>query len=50
MDGLIHISKIPAEMQLKAGDEVGCFVESVDAENRRMSLGLVLGKKPVGYK
>ena len=50
VDGLIHISKIPAEMQFKAGDEVECFVESVDMENRRMSLGLVLGKKPVGYK
>jgi ribosomal protein S1 len=50
VDGLIHISKIPAEMQFKTGDEVECFVESVDMENRRMSLGLVLGKKPVGYK
>jgi predicted RNA-binding protein with RPS1 domain len=50
VDGLIHISKIPAEMIFKAGDEVDCFVESVDMENRRMSLGVVLGKKPVGYK
>jgi len=50
IEGLIHISKIPVEKSLKAGDKVDCYVESIDKEGRRMSLGLVLKKKPVGYK
>lgn len=50
IEGLIHISKIPAEKILKAGDKVDCYVESIDEEGRRMSLGLVLKEKPVGYK
>ena len=50
IEALIHISKIPAEKTLKAGDKVDCFVESIDKEARRMSLGLVLKEKPVGYK
>ena len=50
VEGLIHISKIPAEKSLKAGDKVNCFVESVDKEGRKISLGLVLTEKPVGYK
>jgi len=50
VDGLIHISKIPAEKEFKAGQAIECFVESVDKEHRRMSLSLALLKKPVGYK
>jgi len=50
VDGLIHISKIPAEKEFKAGQKIECFVERVDAENRRMSLSLALTSKPVGYK
>jgi small subunit ribosomal protein S1 len=50
IEGLIHISKIPAEKALKEGDKVDCYVESIDKEGRRMSLGLVLKEKPVGYK
>lgn len=50
IEGLIHISKIPAEKSLKAGQKVDCFVEFLDKENRRLSLGLVLKEKPVGYK
>jgi len=50
IEGLIHISKIPVEKSIKVGDQVDCYVESVDQENRRMSLGLVLKEKPVGYK
>jgi len=50
IEGLIHISKIPAEKSLQAGDKVNCFVESIDKQGRRMSLGLVLKEKPVGYK
>jgi ribosomal protein S1 len=50
VEGLIHVSKIPAEKSLKTGDKVNCFVESVDKEGRKISLGLVLTEKPVGYK
>lgn len=50
IEGLIHISKIPVEASPKVGDKVDCYVESIDKENRRMSLGLVLKEKPVGYK
>jgi len=50
VEGLIHISKIPAEKTFKVGEKVDCFVESLDKENRRMSLGVVLKEKPVGYK
>ena len=50
IEGLIHISKIPAEKSLKEGDKVDCYVESIDQGGRRMSLGLVLKEKPVGYK
>ena len=44
------ISKIPAEKTLNEGDKVNCYVESLDKDNRRLSLGLVLTAKPVGYK
>ena len=50
IEGLIHISKIPAEKALKVGDKVDCFIESIDKEVRKISLGLVLKEKPVGYK
>ena len=50
IEGLIHISKIPAEKSLKPGDKVNCFVESIDKGARKMSLGLVLTEKPIGYK
>lgn len=50
IEGLIHISKIPVEKTFEIGEEVDCFVEFLDKENRRLSLGLVLKEKPVGYK
>lgn len=50
IEGLIHISKIPAEQSVKVGEKVDCYIESLDKEHRRLSLGLVLNQKPVGYK
>ncbi|MFH1289348.1 MAG: S1 RNA-binding domain-containing protein [Patescibacteria group bacterium] len=50
IEGLIHVSKIPAEKVFKIKEKVDCFIESVDKEGRRISLGLVLSEKPVGYK
>lgn len=50
IEGLIHASKMPADKSYKVGDNVDVFVESVDLEKRRLSLGVVLTAKPVGYK
>lgn len=50
VEGLIHITKIPPGEKLKEGQEVDVYVEDVDEKERRLSLGLVLKKKPVGYK
>ncbi len=50
IEGLIHISKIPSDMEIKVGDSVDVYIESLDATNHRISLGLVLSAKPVGYK
>ena len=42
IDGLIHISKIPAGEEPEVGAELEVDVESIDPEQRRMSLSLVL--------
>ena len=50
IEGLIHASKMPVDRSFKEGDKVDVFVESVDLSKRRLSLGVVLTAKPVGYK
>lgn len=50
VEGLIHITKIPPGMGLKVKDMVNVIVEEIDAKNKKISLGLVLTAKPVGYK
>lgn len=50
VEGLVHISKIPTDKKVEIGEEVACFIDSIDPANRRISLGLVLAQKPVGYK
>ena len=50
VEGLVHQSKIPVGQKAKVGDKVACVVEAADPQNRRLSLGLVLKAKPVGYK
>lgn len=50
VDALLHISKIPADYPIKAGDDIEVEVETLEPESRRMSLALVLKTKPVGYK
>lgn len=50
VEGLLHFSKIPAGMKLSEDQKIDCFVESVDEKERKISLGLVLKEKPVGYK
>lgn len=50
VDGLIHISRVPAFGELVPGETIEVLVENVDPEHRRMSLGPVLKEVPVGYK
>ncbi len=50
IEGLIHITKIPPATRIKEGDEVNCYVEEIDTKAKKMSLGLVLTSKPLGYK
>lgn len=50
IDGLIHSSKLESGHSLNKGDTVTVNVESVDSEQRRMSLSLVLMEVPLGYK
>ncbi len=50
IEGLVHISKIPPEIALNEGDKIDIYIESVDRKARRISLGLVLKEKPIGYK
>jgi ribosomal protein S1 len=50
VEGLIHITKIPPTRRLKVGEKIDVYVEEVDPRERRISLGLVLTSKPVGYK
>lgn len=50
VDGLIHSSKLDPSIELQKGQEITVFVESVDPNQRRMSLSVVLTELPVGYK
>lgn len=50
VDGLIHSSKLTPESSLKKGEEVTVTVESVDPDQRRMSLSLVETEMPEVYK
>jgi len=50
VNGLLHISKIPVDFNINIGDKIDVEIENVDPENRRMSLSLILKKKPVGYR
>lgn len=50
IDGLIHSSKLDQGHSLKRGDEITVNVESVDSQQRRMSLSLVLTEVPMEYR
>ena len=50
VEGLVHITKIPPDKKLHTGDEVNVYIEDIDEAEKRLSLGLVLTEKPVGYK
>lgn len=50
IEGLIHMTKIPPTKKFEVGDEVTCIVEEIDSKAKKLSLGLVLTVKPIGYK
>ena len=50
IEGLVHLTKIPPGTILSEGQEVNVYIEEVDARSHKLSLGLVLTTKPVGYK
>lgn len=50
VDGLIHASKLVGDENFTRGDKVTVTVESVEPEQRRMSLSPVSTQVPVGYK
>ncbi|MDO5561368.1 MAG: S1 RNA-binding domain-containing protein [bacterium] len=50
VDGLIHSSKLDGEQKLAKGDKVSVNVESIDKENKRMSLTLISNELPIDYK
>lgn len=50
VEGLMHISKIPPELSIEAGQEIECTVESIDVVSRRISLAPILTEKPLLYR
>lgn len=50
IEGLIHLTKIPPGTKLVEGQEVNVYVEEIDTKAKKLSLGLVLTTKPIGYK
>jgi small subunit ribosomal protein S1 len=50
LEGLLHISKIPPTMKIDVGDTIDTEIEKIEADKRKISLGLVLKAKPMGYK
>ncbi len=50
VEGLIHISKIPPEVELEENQEVECLIESIEPKKRRIALTLLMKEKPIGYK
>ena len=50
VEGLMHISKIPPELNVDVGQEIECTVESIDVVSRRISLAPILTEKPLMYR
>jgi ribosomal protein S1 len=50
IEGLVHITKVPPGKNFSVGDEINVYIEEVDVKSKKISLGLVLTEKPVGYK
>lgn len=50
IEGLLHVSKIPAGREFQSGEAIECMVELVDPEKHRISLSLLPTEKPMGYR
>lgn len=50
IEGLVHVTKIPPATKLERGKEVDVYIEEIDPKAKKISLGLVLTSKPIGYK
>lgn len=50
IEGLLHVTKIPPNSKLTVGSEAQVYIEEVDIDQRKISLGLKLTSKPLGYK
>jgi ribosomal protein S1 len=50
IEGLIHISKLKGDEDLKIGQKIKAFIERVSKKERRMSLILPQTEKPVMYR
>lgn len=50
IEGLIHVSKLPAGKEFKEGDKIPVTVDKLDKDNRKISLAYVTLTKPIGYR
>jgi ribosomal protein S1 len=50
VEGLLHVSKLSNDKELKNGETIKLFVEKIEPKNRRMSLIPVVHEKPVVYR
>ncbi len=50
VEGLIHISKLIGGVEVKDGEKVQVYIESIDVPKRKISLGLVNTSKKALYK
>lgn len=50
VSGLLHISKIPTKHEPAVGDAIEVVVEDLDAEHRKLALGMAAGEIPVIYR
>jgi ribosomal protein S1 len=50
VEGLLHVSKIPAGKTYEVGDKLTVLVDMIDTEKRKISLSVVETAKPIGYR
>ncbi|MDP2633052.1 MAG: S1 RNA-binding domain-containing protein [Candidatus Curtissbacteria bacterium] len=50
VEGLIHISKIPPNVEYNSGQEIDCEIEAVDTASRKISLVPIVTEKPILYR
>ncbi|MBI4137216.1 30S ribosomal protein S1 [Candidatus Roizmanbacteria bacterium] len=50
IEGLIHVSKIPAGKEFTEGEKVSVMIDTLDTEKRKISLAYVPTTKPIGYR